>query len=70
MQTLTFDQILENIDRLSVEDQEVLIDLVKRRLIEQRRAEIARNIVEAKAEYQAGQTFRGSFDEVMAELNQ
>ncbi len=69
IQTSTFNQVLENIESLSIEDQEALMDLMQRRFVERRRAEIAANITQAKEEYQADQVFRGTFDEVIAELN-
>jgi hypothetical protein len=51
------------------EDQQALIDLLQKRLVENRRSEIAANIVQAKAEYEAGQIVRGSIDDIMNELN-
>jgi hypothetical protein len=65
---ITFDQILDFVDDLSQEDQEVLIDVVKRRLLEKRRAEIADSIIEAEAEYERGEVFKGNVAEIMAEL--
>lgn len=67
-QITSFNEILESVEQLSVEDQEALIDLVQRRLVERRRTEIATNIVKAQEEYQTGQVFRGNVDELMAEL--
>ena len=67
-QITSFYEILESVEQLSVEDQEALIDLVRRRLVERRRAEIATNIVKAQEEYKTGQVFRGTVDELMTEL--
>jgi hypothetical protein len=63
-----FNEILESVEKLSVEDQKALLDVVQRRLVERRRSEIAKNIVKAQEEYQAGQVIRGTVDELMAEL--
>lgn len=49
--TLSFNEILEEIEALPEEDQVVLIDLIQRRLIERRRTEIVANIAEAKQAY-------------------
>lgn len=68
--TSQFNQILEMIDHLSLEEQEELINIVKHRQIEQRREEIANNIAQANQEYQEGNVFRGSVDQVIAELNE
>jgi CHASE3 domain sensor protein len=64
-----FNEILEQIETLSSDDQEILIDLVKRRLIERRRDEIADNIALAHQEHQSRNVFRGSVEDVIAELN-
>lgn len=65
-----FEALLESVEALSVEEQELFIDLVRRRLVERRRAEIAVNITRAQEEYQAGQVQRGTVDELIAELNE
>ncbi|GAA6615127.1 hypothetical protein NUACC26_009160 [Scytonema sp. NUACC26] len=69
-QASKFEQVLESVETLSIEEQEALIDLVQRRLAEQRRSEIAANIAQAQAEYQAGKVFRGTVEQVIAELRQ
>jgi hypothetical protein len=70
MNISNFDEVLDRVEQLSLEDQVALIDVVKLRLVERRRTEIAQNIATAKAEYKNGQAFRGSIDDVMAQLNQ
>ncbi len=67
--TLTFNEILEEIEALPEEDQVTLIDLLQRRQVERRRSEIAANIAEANQSYRSGQVFRGSVEDVIAELN-
>ena len=69
-QTTHFSQILEMIDHLSLDEQEDLINIVRHRQIERRREEIAVNIAQAHQEYQQGKVFRGTVDDVIAELNQ
>lgn len=66
--TITFDQILDLVDNLSRDEQEVLIDVMQHRLLEQRRSEIARSIIESEVEYEKGQVFKGNVAEIMAEL--
>ncbi len=66
----TFDHILDLIDTLSPDEQEDLINIVRHRQIEQRRDEIAENIRKSRQEYQQGQVFRGTVDELLSELNQ
>ena len=69
MNASKFNEILEQIETLSSDDQEILIDLVKRRLIERRQDEIADNIALSHQEYQSGEVVRGSVEDVIAELN-
>jgi hypothetical protein len=69
MQNTRFDQILEMIDNLSLDEQEDLINIARNRQIEQKRAEIAANITNARLEYQQNEVFRGTVDDVIAELN-
>ncbi|NEO13653.1 MULTISPECIES: hypothetical protein [unclassified Moorena] len=69
MQTSHFNQILEMIDALSLEEQNDLMNIVRHRQIEQRREEIAVNITKAHQDYQQGNVFRGTVDDVIAELN-
>ncbi|NES18012.1 MAG: hypothetical protein F6K41_03575 [Symploca sp. SIO3E6] len=63
----SFDKILEMIDTLSLEEQDALLDIVRRRQVEQRRREIAKSIAQAKDEYKAGKVFRGTVDEIMTD---
>ncbi|MGB7085094.1 MAG: hypothetical protein WBD47_06045 [Phormidesmis sp.] len=67
-QVSTFDQVLESIETLSIEDQEMLIKLIHQRLIERRREEIAENIAQAKKDYETGKVFRGTVEDVITEL--
>ncbi len=68
-QTIPFGQILEMIDYLSLDEQDDLINIIRHRQIEKRREEIARNITQARQDYQQGDVFRGNVDDIIAELN-
>jgi len=65
-----FDRILELIDNLSLDEQEDLINIARNRQIEQKRAEIAANIANARLEYQQNEVVRGTVDDIIAELNE
>ncbi|MEA5595166.1 hypothetical protein [Rivularia sp. UHCC 0363] len=64
-----FNKVLESVETLSLDEQEALIQVVQRRIVEKRRDEIAANIVQANVEYRSGQVFRGSVAEIMNELD-
>ena len=66
--TLSFGEVLETVEQLSLEDQEALIDIIRRRIIEQRRAELAKEIQEAQREFKAGHTRPVTPDELMREI--
>lgn len=68
-QTSRLEQAIESVEALSPEEQETLINVVKRRLIEKRRDEIASNIAQAQAEYDSGKVFRGTVDQIIDELS-
>lgn len=63
------DQVLESIERLPVETQEMIVDLIHKRLVEKRRDEIALNIAQSKIDYAEGNVFRGTAEEVIADLD-
>ncbi|MDB9526537.1 hypothetical protein PN498_11095 [Oscillatoria sp. CS-180] len=69
MQSVTFDEALDVIESLPIEDQANLIAILQKRLADRRRTEMATHIAQAKAEHQGGQVFRGSVEEAIAELN-
>ena len=69
LKTSALNTILEQIDNLSDEDQELLIDVVKKRLIERRRNQIADNIKQAHEEYESDNVIRGLVEDIINELN-
>jgi hypothetical protein len=69
VQNITFQKALEIIESLPEEQRESLIDIVKRRLIEERRDRLVQNIKEAKGEYKRGEIKRGTVDDLMHEIS-
>ena len=67
-QALRFDDVVEAADRLSEEEQETLLELLRRRLAERRRDEIAEHVHAARREYERGETRVASVDELMDEI--
>jgi len=64
----TLDNFLDEFSRLSIEDQEMLLDLLKKRNIEQKRMRIVREVKEAQREYKKGLTKRGTVEDLMRDL--
>ena len=63
-----FGEILEEADRLPLEDQETLIEVLQRRMRDRRRAELAKDIQEAQEEFQKGSCRPATADELMREI--
>ena len=68
MSSMTFDTLLEEIDALPVERQEVLMEIVRRRLAEKRRRQIAGHAREARELFEQRKLPRGSVDDLMKDL--
>jgi hypothetical protein len=63
-----FQKALDVIETLPSDQQSELVDVVRRRLAEHRRDEIAASIREAKADYRAGKVKRGTVADLMRDL--
>jgi len=61
-------ELIDSIEQLSVEDQEQLFDLIRKRRIEVRRTEIATRAKEVLQAVELGTAKRGSFEEIKAYL--
>jgi hypothetical protein len=68
METATFNDVLNAIERLPLEQQADLIDVVQKRLAERGRHQIAKAAREARAEFVGGKTIPTSVDEIMREI--
>ena len=69
MKTITFNDALEIVESLPEEQRESLIEIVKNRLIEERRDRLAQNIKEAREEYARGDIRKGTVDDLMRETS-
>jgi CHASE3 domain sensor protein len=70
MKTGTFDEALEIIDSFPDEQKESIIEIVKRRLADERRERLAQTVKEAREEYARGEVRRGTVDDLMLEITQ
>jgi hypothetical protein len=65
---MTFQEIVDSIEGLSIEDQEELFELIRKRRVEARRAEIAANAQEVFKAVEMETAKRGSFEDLKAYL--
>ena len=63
-----FQQVIETVEALPPDDQLLLIEIIRQRLIQHRRAELAADIAEARQAYQRGEVHRGTVADLMGEL--
>jgi hypothetical protein len=68
--SVTFQEVLDIVESLPDYQQEDLIDIIRRRLIEQRRDVLADNIKEAREEYARGEIIKGTEDDLLKELSE
>lgn len=65
---VSFQTVIEYVEALSPEDQDLLLELIHKRRIEQRRREIARNAAQTLEAVKTGQAKRGTLAELRADL--
>lgn len=68
MSASTFDQAIETVMQLPLEQQEMLVDIIRSRHIESRRREIARDAQESIAAFRAGKLKPQPAEAVIADL--
>jgi len=67
-QTLPFGEVLEAANHLSHDEQEELIAILHRRLVQAARQRVAADVKEARQEFAAGHCLPASPDELMREI--
>ena len=68
MTSSRFQEAIETVEALPPGDQELLVEIIRRRLIQQRRAELVADIADARNAYQRGEVRRGTVGDLMEEL--
>ena len=69
MKTSAFQQAIESVESLPLEDQEILLDILQKRLLERRRTNLYQEVSEIKQEFAEGNVKFGSVDQFLAELD-
>lgn len=65
----SFQQVIEIVEALPLEDQAVLVNIIQQRLKQQRREVLLERVAESEQAYNAGQVHRGSVADLMRELD-
>ena len=64
----TFSEIVEEADKLSVDEQQTLLELLRRRIAERNRAELASDVSEGRREFARGQSRPATVKDIMDEV--
>ena len=65
-----FQAAIEGVERLPVDDQLLLLEIIRQRLIQHRRAELTTVIAEAREAYRTGNVRRGTPEDLLKELEE
>lgn len=63
-----FQEVIEAVEALPPDDQALLIEIIRQRLIQHRHAELAVEIAETRNAYRRGEVRRGTVADLMEEL--
>jgi hypothetical protein len=64
---MTFSEIVEAADSLSLDEQQSLLEILRRRIAEHGRQQLLADIEQARAEFARGQTWPASVKEIIDE---
>ncbi|MBU2585440.1 MAG: hypothetical protein KKH32_08915 [Bacteroidetes bacterium] len=65
---MTINEILETVSKLKLDDQSMLSEIIRNRVIEAKRDELVKAVRESRAEYSKGLTGHGSVKDFLKEL--
>ena len=65
-----FQEAIEGVESLPVDDQLLLVEIIKHRLIQHRRAELTTAIAEAREAYRTGNVRRGTPEDLLKEVEE
>lgn len=68
MAPVTFDEVLEAIEHLPLDQQADLLDVVRRRLAERGRQRVVQDVKEGLAEFDRGEAKLASVDDIMGKI--
>lgn len=67
--TSTLQKAIEVVEALSPDEQAILIDIIDKRLKQQRRKQLLQEVAESERDYALGNVRRGSVSDLLAELD-
>jgi len=65
-----FQELIESVEALPLDDREILMDIINRRIIEQRREELVADMEESLQAYRKGEVRIGTADDLLRDLDE
>lgn len=65
---MSFAEILEAVDQMDISEREMLIDIIRKRIIEQKRKRVISDVRQSRKDYANDKVQRGSSADVMKAL--
>jgi len=65
---ITFNELLDSVEEMNISERELFVDIVQKRIHEQRRKEIIKDVVQGRKDYKAGKVKRGNSKDLMKAL--
>lgn len=66
----SFQELIESVEALPLDDQQILMDIINRRIIEQRREELFSDMEKSLQAYRKGEVRIGSVDDLLRDLDE
>ena len=65
-----FQKTIEQVEQLPADDQLLLVDIIRQRMIQHRRRDLFRQVSEAREAHRIGNVHSGSVDDLLRELDE
>ena len=66
--SLSFQDLIDAVESMPLDDQSMLVDLINRRIQEKRRAALVSTVQDARNAFERGEVKRGTFEDLMKDL--
>jgi hypothetical protein len=67
-QSLSFQELIDAVESLPLDDQSMLVELINKRITEKRRAELVAEVHDARNALKNGEVKRGTVEDLMKDL--
>jgi hypothetical protein len=67
-QSLSFQDLIDAVESLPLDDQSMLVELINKRITETRRAELVAEVQDARRAFKNGEVKRGTVEDLMKDL--